>query len=223
MDTQPSFGLKELLTHIISGVAKAVSERPGETQAQQFARSLAATHAILAFRPIDAIEAMLAGHCVMFHEMIVDSVQAALRGKPAAAHGNVVAMDREFGNNLTHLARYRAWQATAQQAPSQNAPSHQAPSHLGHDRAETDIADRINRHQTQTQADPRGPAGTAGPDQPAEALSAMAATPLPVLNRQARRELDRQAGKSGVPPMVKAGVTSIHTAPATTISATASG
>ena len=33
MDTQPAFGLKELLAHIIGDIAKAVSERDGECRA----------------------------------------------------------------------------------------------------------------------------------------------------------------------------------------------
>ena len=53
----------------------------GETKDQQAARAVAATHMILGFFPRDVIEAMLAGRCVMFHELIVDSLRDTLRGE----------------------------------------------------------------------------------------------------------------------------------------------
>ena len=63
------------------------------------------------FRPDGAIEAMLAGHCVMFHEMIVDSVRTTMRGEEAPASrvtcANIIAMDKAFGDNLTRLERHR--------------------------------------------------------------------------------------------------------------------
>jgi hypothetical protein len=135
MDTQPTFGLTELLTHLIGAVANAVSERDGETQHQRLARTLAAAHTIMAFQPRDAIEAMLAGHCVMFHELIVDSVHVTLRGEePAtrrATRGGIVAMDRAFSNSLARLERYRKRQAKI----SEEA------------RAETEIGDRVQRQE----------------------------------------------------------------------------
>ncbi len=53
MDTQSAFGFKELFTHIIGDMAKAVSERQDETKQQQFARSRAAVHIIMAMLPRD--------------------------------------------------------------------------------------------------------------------------------------------------------------------------
>src|ERR1700722_11312813 len=112
MDTQPAFGFKELLAHVVGDMAKAVSERQGETRQQHHARSQAAVHMIMGFLPRDVIEAILAGRCVMFHEMMVDSVGDTMRGEVdttrRAARGNIVAMDRAFGANLTRLERYRA-------------------------------------------------------------------------------------------------------------------
>lgn len=111
MDTQPAFGFKELLTHIVGDMAKAMCERNGETKQQEFSRSQAAAHTIMGFLPRDAIEAMLAGHCVMFHEMMVDSVRDTLRGEMdtmrRATRSSIVAMDKRFGNNLARLERFQ--------------------------------------------------------------------------------------------------------------------
>src|SRR5258708_66718 len=149
MDPIPTFGLKQLLTHIIGDAAKAVSERSGESQSQQIARSQATVYAIMTFRPRDAIEAMLAGHCVMFHEMIVDSVRTTLRDEaPASRHAtrsSIATMDKAFGNNLAWLERYRAGPAS--------------PAEAADGRAETEIADRVHRHQSRTE--PSRPAGSA--------------------------------------------------------------
>jgi hypothetical protein len=111
MDTQPEFGFRELFTHLLGDMAKAMSQRAGEPKERHFARTQAATHTILAFSPRDSIELMIAGHCVMFHEMIVDSVGDTLRGEADPAHraarGTIAAMDKAFGNNLERLERYQ--------------------------------------------------------------------------------------------------------------------
>lgn len=110
MDTQPDFGFKELLSHIIGGVAKAVSERNGETRAQHFVRSLAATRMILEFSPRDSIEAILASHCAMFHEVLIDSVRETLRAETDTsrldAFDNIVSINNAFTANLDRLERY---------------------------------------------------------------------------------------------------------------------
>jgi hypothetical protein len=258
MDTQPAFGLEDLLAHVVGGIAKAVSERDGESQHQQFVRCQAAVQTILTFLPRDAITAMLAGHCVMFHELIADSVHFTMRGEAAATRratrSSIVAMDKAFGNNLARLEHDRTRHAEGQpEARPANA------------RAETEIADRVHRHQSQTpartqagsgQAGPSAPeagsiprdpspetiaacpaaiaaldpagtgrfAQTAGADQPSEACQAAAAAQMAGLNRQARREIGRQARKRIVPAMARMAspdVTPTRCAPATTISATA--
>jgi hypothetical protein len=63
METQPAYTLKDLLTEIVGGVAKAVSNRDGEPRPLHEARIRASTYMVMAFSPRDAIEAMLAGQC----------------------------------------------------------------------------------------------------------------------------------------------------------------
>ena len=111
MDAQPAFGFKELFTHVVGDVAKALCHRNGEPEQRQYARSQAAVAMIMGFVPRDVIEAMLAGHCVMFHELIVDSVQHTILGElDAMRRGSrscIVAMDKCFANNLERLAHYQ--------------------------------------------------------------------------------------------------------------------
>jgi hypothetical protein len=139
MDTQPIFDPNDLLAHVVGDTANAVSERASEPQHRQHARRETAANTIMSFKPQDPVEAMLAGHCVMFHEMIVDSVHETLRGEAAATRpatrNSIVAMDKAFGNNLARLERYRTSHAPAEAQPVDA-------------RAETEIADRVRRHQS---------------------------------------------------------------------------
>ena len=57
MDPQSAFTFQDLFTFVISDMAKAISQRSGETGDQHFARSRAAAHMILGFLPRDVIEA----------------------------------------------------------------------------------------------------------------------------------------------------------------------
>jgi hypothetical protein len=111
METLPEFGFKELFTHLVADMAKAVCERAGEGRERQVARSQAAAHTVIGLKPRDMIEAMLAGHCMMFHELMVDSVRDALRGEPAAARraarASILNMNKSFDNCLSRLEYYQ--------------------------------------------------------------------------------------------------------------------
>ena len=104
MDLQPAFSPNDLVAHIAGNVANALCAREGEIQQQQDERREAAASTIMAFQPSDAVEAMLASHCVVFHEMIVAGAQETWRYEdPAmlrAKRTTIVAMDKAFGNNL---------------------------------------------------------------------------------------------------------------------------
>src|SRR5580658_2585969 len=120
MDTAPALGLREHLTHTITDIARSLSGRPGESHEQQVARAQVAVRTILAFQPCTVLEAMFAGHCAMFHEVIVDSALTTLCGEDQAKRGSVrrliIAMGKSFGTNLARLERYQA--SRAQTAPN---------------------------------------------------------------------------------------------------------
>jgi hypothetical protein len=111
MDPTQPFGFTELFTHAVGATAKALCERNGETREHQFARSQAAVAMIMGMLPRDTIEAMLAGHCVMLHELMVDSVHDTLSGEMEttrrATRSGIVAMDKCFRGNLALLERYQ--------------------------------------------------------------------------------------------------------------------
>ena len=224
MDAKPQFGRQQLLSHIVNDMARALCQRRDEPQARQLARAQGTAQSVLAFLPGDAIEAMIAGHCVMFHELIVDTVQTTLRGEPEATRratrSGIVAMDKAFGANLARLERYRTRHTdTASDVEPADA------------RAETEIADRVRRHQSAAspavdQAEPAAwrsgstipgaplPETNIAAFTPADAIrftpspgvarpgeaEPMAAAQMAGLNRQARRQILRQANKGNAAP-----------------------
>jgi hypothetical protein len=54
---------------------------------------------------------MLAGHCVMFHAVMTDSVHETLRGEidtmRQSTRGNLVALNKAFNGNLDRLGRFQ--------------------------------------------------------------------------------------------------------------------
>jgi hypothetical protein len=66
---------------------------------------------ILGFLPRDVIEAMLAGHCVMLHELMTANVRTDLRDDAdptrRGPRSNVVGLNKAFNDNLDRLERHR--------------------------------------------------------------------------------------------------------------------
>jgi hypothetical protein len=111
MDPQPDFSFKQLFSHLIGDMAKAVSLRGDESQPLKLGRTQAAVHMIMGFLPRDTIEAMFAGHTVMFHELLVDAFRFALMGEADTARrgsrASIIAIDKAFRLNLDRLEHYR--------------------------------------------------------------------------------------------------------------------
>ena len=215
MDTAPTFGIQNVIAATVGHAANAVSQRAGESRQQQAERADAATDAIMAFQPSDAVEAILASHCLMFHEMIVADVHRTLCGEnlatQRATRNGIVAMDRAFGANLIRLNQHRAAQ--------QDVPP---PT----ERAETDIEDRARRHLAEIEPQDRDAAvATAAESERSEAdatFDAWPASQMGGLNRQARRALDRQIRKRA-PGSLRQGIMPDRNEPTTTASATSAG
>jgi hypothetical protein len=187
MTTQPAFGFKELFAHVVGDMAKAICERNGETRQQQFARSEAAVHMIMGFLPRDVIEATLAGHCVMFHEVITDSVHDTLRGEVdtmrRGTRGNLVALNNAFWGNLDRLERYQLRLAEGRR----DVPGVQTPD-LGPEVRATPTPEPAAEAPPLAARTQPAPAGTLHapvqtPPAPAQTLHASAGTPVraPVL------------------------------------------
>ena len=111
MDIISTFSFEACCTAIVRDMAKALAERNGETPEQQFARAQAAIHMIMGFLPRDGIEAILASHCVMFHELLVDSAHDTLcaregKARRAELH-RLIALNKAFCGNLDQLRYYQ--------------------------------------------------------------------------------------------------------------------
>jgi hypothetical protein len=122
----PHFAFKELITHVIGDIAKAVCDRPNESPQQRFTRIQATTHMMLELRPRDVIEAMLCGQTVMFHEMLTDSVHETLRGQVdtlrRATRANIVAISKAFHQTLERLEHYQARRADGMREATAQTP-----------------------------------------------------------------------------------------------------
>jgi len=154
MDLDSPLSFKETFAQVVGNMACAVSERFGESLEQRLLRAKVAAQTILGFTPRDGIEAMIAGHCVMFHEMLTDSVRDTLRGETGpvrrATRANIVAMDNAFGKNLERLEHY-------QTRNPQGRPA-ERPAEPPIARDESDIADRTARHTAAREPDAPAPA-----------------------------------------------------------------
>jgi hypothetical protein len=154
MDTQAALGFKELFTYVITSMVKALCERPGDSREQQFIQAQATSRMVLAFTPRDTVEAMLAGHCVMLHEMMVESIGETLRAEPGptrrSTRSAVLSMDRAFGKNLANLLRYQKRESQGTRDAPQTVAA-EVPN-------EPDIADRVRRHREQADREPNAAA-----------------------------------------------------------------
>src|SRR6266702_2639291 len=92
MHTPTETYAQDAISGIIAGTAAALSRRPGDNSQQQQVRADAAAAAIRQFEPQNVIEAMLAGHSVMFHRLLNDAVDRMLAAAgPETPGGEVPA------------------------------------------------------------------------------------------------------------------------------------
>jgi hypothetical protein len=145
----------ELRTHIAGGIARAIAERLGETFEERFERFQMAIQMIMALSSTDPIETMLAGHCVMSHEMMVATVAEIGTDAPLAPLiDQIVALDLRFHDNLLRL-RQRRTEASYREMVKQAQTARER-------------ADRINPAPapagTRTTARPAGPFPAAAQD-----------------------------------------------------------
>ena len=126
MQAPPEFGFQQLASELLRGLAGALADRPGQTEAQRFARHQTAIFSVMAFLPRDAIETMLAGQCVMIDHLLRDAVSDLLRSETAAGklriRSQVTALGRQFLKHLDLFCRMRARPDEQPAAPAQASP-----------------------------------------------------------------------------------------------------
>jgi hypothetical protein len=136
MENQEQSGFKEMITHVISDVAKAVCERPGESRQQQIARTQAAARMVLNLRPRDVLEAMLSGQSVMLHAVLADSIHDSLLGEidvmRRGTRSNIVALNRAFHMNINRLDQCQRRPSQGTREASEGAVARDAGGPLGH-------------------------------------------------------------------------------------------
>ena len=110
MSAVPAFGFEQLFTHVIGEMARAMADRPEDTPDQRAHYMNAAIHTIMSFLPRDVMEAILAGHCVMFHDVLVRAFQEIARTGLVApkGKGSVFDLNKAFLANLSPFLKLRA-------------------------------------------------------------------------------------------------------------------
>ena len=183
MQAQPAFGFEQLVTELLRGLADAVADRPGETEAQRFGRHQTAIFSVMAFLPRDALETMLAGQCVMFDHLLRDATRDLLRNDAAPSklriRSQLMALSRLF---LKHLEQWRQLQARpAQQtaaSPGAEPEPKPNPAHIAEP-----IRQTAKAAASQPASDVAEPPTATGEPEPSQALSAgielASAAPLP--------------------------------------------
>jgi len=110
---------------IVGDMAKALSERKGETTQQQQVRTQATIYMIMGFLPRDVIETMLASHCVMFHELMLDCVRDGFCAEQDKVQrrrwSELIMLNKAFCRNLDELQEYQQRPAEGRRDAPQNA------------------------------------------------------------------------------------------------------
>jgi len=104
-----SFAPANISCAALDGIVRALSGRGGETEAEREAQADQFRTMILSFQPRDVVEMQLAGHAVLFTELLADSARDLLSGmddtrKPRAIAG-LISMGRLVLGNLDRLEK----------------------------------------------------------------------------------------------------------------------
>jgi hypothetical protein len=82
MTPEPDFGFEQTAKELILGIVDTVADIPGLTKEQRFLKRQTTVSSVMAFRPRDPLQIMLAGHCVIYDAMLRDGARDLLRGQP---------------------------------------------------------------------------------------------------------------------------------------------
>ena len=95
---------RTVIQDMLRDIIRALGERPGEPAAQRDSRARAVALSVLAFRPRDPVETLLAGLIVMHAQLLQDAARAASGGDPKARAG-VIALGRVLLGFLREMHR----------------------------------------------------------------------------------------------------------------------
>ncbi|MGA3005515.1 MAG: hypothetical protein ABSE20_27745 [Acetobacteraceae bacterium] len=134
MHTETGFTIMNAISEITQEVIETVADRPGDSPAKRFARQQSTAWTMMSFLPRDPVEAMLAGHCVVFDNLLRDTARDALCGQPMELKRRTRSQSQAFGKLfLVHIEKFDQRQARladqlAAQSPAGQNPAGQNPA-----------------------------------------------------------------------------------------------
>ena len=109
MQPNPTFGFEQIVTELIRGVIETVADKPGLSPERRASVTQTVVCSVMAFNPRDPIEAMMAGHCVVYDHMLRDGAREMLRGQAELvmiqARPGVLAAGKIFLGTVAMLLR----------------------------------------------------------------------------------------------------------------------
>jgi hypothetical protein len=103
------FNISNLIVPVLGSTIRALSDRPGQTEAQRQARAGDVLNMIMSFQPRDVVEMTLASQAVVYNELIADSAVDIFRAVDPAAKvrslSAVMSMGRLTQGHLDRLAK----------------------------------------------------------------------------------------------------------------------
>jgi hypothetical protein len=202
MTTDNDFTIYTAMREICRGVIDTVGNRRGDSEAKRANRKQTAAVAVTSFLPRDPLETMVAGHCVIYDQLLHDGANAALHSQSdeirLRTSGNVYAAGKMF---LAHLEKFEALQARAAEKLSVRPPAVEepaAPDAASAPPRQSDSDDRGQDEAGQDEASQDEPAPLEMPMPPA--VEAIAPAPEP--EAVPPEAPDTRAGNEGTPPPV---------------------
>lgn len=129
MHTNSGFTMMNVMGEIRRKVVEAVADRPEDTSASRFVRQAATVLTLTAFLPRDPVEAMLAGHCVVFDNLLLDSARDILHGQPIEMKLRTRNQSLAFGKQfLAQIEKFEQRQSRLTDQPAIRAPVEKAAS-----------------------------------------------------------------------------------------------
>ena len=179
------FDLESIASPALDGIVRAISERPGQTEARRAARCQENFGLIMALGPRDAMEMMLCGQTVMFNELVADSAREVLRGMidtvKSRSISNLINMARLVQGNLDRLEKRGV-------VPAREAAEAEADEAC----ADSDAAPLAREGFS--------PASAVPPDVPRAGLSPASAVPLDVARAGHRAAVAADVARAGHAP-----------------------
>jgi hypothetical protein len=112
MSTEPDLSYHPAMNEICRGVMDCIGTQPGDTPAKTARRTQLVADIMSSMLPLNPLETMLAGQCVMFDQLVLDATRDVMRGQTEdvklRARPQICAMGRML---LAHLAKFQQLQA----------------------------------------------------------------------------------------------------------------